>query len=124
MPASDLERYGAYLTGEKHASQNTVTSYLRDVKQFETYLQTDHHCTLREADNAMVTEYMNGMLSRGKSAASVTRYLASVKSFYNFLVSEQILTVNPARGVAAAKVERRYPEIITSKEVELFLEQP
>ena len=124
MPASDLERYGAYLTGEKHASQNTVTSYLRDVKQFETYLQTDHHCTLREADNAMVTEYMNGMLSRGKSAASVTRYLASVKSFYNFLVSEQILTVNPARGVAAAKVERRYPEILTSKEVELFLEQP
>lgn len=52
MPAGDLERYGAYLTGEKHASQNTVTSYLRDVKQFETYLQTDHHCTLREADNA------------------------------------------------------------------------
>ena len=124
MPASDLERYGAYLTGEKHASQNTVTSYLRDLKQFETYLQTNHHCTLREADNAMVTEYMNGMLSRGKSAASVTRYLASVKSFYNFLVSEQILTVNPARGVAAAKVERRYPEILTSKEVELFLEQP
>ena len=101
-----------------------MTSYLRDVKQFETYLQTNHHCTLREADNAMVTEYMNGMLSRGKSAASVTRYLASVKSFYNFLVSEQILTVNPARGVAAAKVERRYPEILTSKEVELFWSSP
>ena len=67
---------------------------------------------------------MSWMLSRGKSAASVTRFLASVKSFYNYFLSCGELKSNPAKGVASAKVERKYPEILTSREVELFLEQP
>jgi len=120
----DIARYGAYLTNEKHASQNTISSYLRDVTQFAEYLATGRDCTLRDADSEMVQSYMNWMLGRGKSAASVTRFLASVKSFYNFLLASGDVQENPTRGVAAAKVERKYPEILTSKEVELFLEQP
>ena len=68
--------------------------------------------------------YVGYMLSRGKSAASVTRFLASSKSFYNFLLSQGDVKTNPARGVTAAKAERKYPEILTNQEVELFLEQP
>ena len=119
----DIARYGAYLTNEKHASQNTISSYLRDVTQFSEYLDS-HDCAIRDADSEMVQGYMNWMLGRGKSAASVTRFLASVKSFYNFLLANGDVKENPTRGVAAAKVERKYPEILTSKEVELFLEQP
>jgi len=119
----DIARYGAYLTNEKHASQNTISSYLRDVTQFSEYLDS-HDCAIRDADSEIVQGYMNWMLGRGKSAASVTRFLASVKSFYNFLLANGDVKENPTRGVAAAKVERKYPEILTSKEVELFLEQP
>ena len=119
----DIARYGAYLTNEKHASQNTISSYLRDVTQFSEYLDS-HDCAIRDADSEMVQGYMNWMLGRGKSAASVTRFLASVKSFYNYLLANGNVKENPAKGVAAAKVERKYPEILTSKEVELFLEQP
>ncbi|WP_295579041.1 site-specific tyrosine recombinase XerD [uncultured Oscillibacter sp.] len=124
MATDDIGRYGAYLAGEKHASQNTISSYLRDVTQFAEYLHTVQDCGPREADAGMVEGYMSFMLGHGKSAASVTRFLASVKSFYNFLLAEGSVGTNPARGVAAAKVERKYPEILTSKEVELFLEQP
>ena len=120
----DIARYHAYLTDEKHASQNTVSSYLRDVTQFAEYLESSRSCALREADSEMVQGYMNWMLGRGKSAASVTRFLASIKSFYNYLLANGDVKENPAKGVAAAKVERKYPEILTSKEVELFLEQP
>ena len=119
----DIARYGAYLTNEKHASQNTISSYLRDVTQFSEYLDS-HDCAIRDADSEIVQGYMNWMLGRGKSAASVTRFLASVKSFYNYLLANGDVKENPAKGVAAAKVERKYPEILTSKEVELFLEQP
>ena len=119
----DIARYGAYLTNEKHASQNTISSYLRDVTQFSEYLDS-HDCAIRDADSEMVQGYMNWMLGRGKSAASVTRFLASVKSFYNYLLANGNVKENPAKGVAAAKVERKYPEILTSREVELFLEQP
>ena len=117
-------RYGVYLAGEKHASQNTISSYLRDVNQFADYLRNYEDASLRDATGEMVQSYMNWMMGRGKSAASVTRFLASVKSFYQFLVSQGDMASNPAKGIAATKVERKYPEILTSKEVELFLEQP
>ena len=120
----DVTRYGTYLTEEKRASRNTVASYLRDVNQFADYLQSHLNCTLRQAKGETVREYMDWMLGHGKSPASVTRFLASVKSFYNFLLREGSVAVNPAKGLTAAKAERKYPEILTSREVELFLEQP
>lgn len=108
---------------EKHASQNTVASYRRDVSQFSDYLNL-RGLGLLEVDGGIVRDYMDWMLGQGKSAASVTRFLASVKSFYNFLIAAGKMKTNPAKGVSSAKVERKYPEILTSKEVELFLEQP
>jgi len=94
------------------------------VKQFQEYLGSSEDCELRQADGRMVQNYMNWMLNHGKSAASATRFLASIKSFYNYLIAQGDMKANPAKGVAAAKVERKYPEILTSREVELFLEQP
>jgi len=120
----DIARYGAYLTEEKQASQNTVASYLRDVTQFSEYLLNSQQCGLREATGNQIQSYMSWMQNRGKSAASATRFLASIKSFYNYLLSQGDIKENPARGVSSAKVERKYPEILTSQEVELFLEQP
>ncbi len=120
----DVTRYGTYLTEERRSSQNTVASYLRDVNQFADYLQNHRDCGLRQARGEMVRDYMDWMLGHGKSTASVTRFLASVKSFYNFLLAEGSVASNPAKGLTAAKSERKYPEILTSREVELFLDQP
>ncbi len=123
IATDEITRYGEYLVREKHASQNTVSSYLRDVSQFADYLQA-RGPELLEVTAETVQSYMDWMLSRGKSAASVTRFLASVKSFYNFQIFSGKVKANPAKGVAAAKAERKYPKILTSKEVDLFLEQP
>ena len=71
-----------------------------------------------------VDQYIKYLLSLGKSVATATRSLASLKSFYNFLLREHVVTVNPAKGVVLEKVERKLPQVLTSKEVELFLEQP
>lgn len=120
----DVTRYSTYLAEEKRASRNTISSYLRDMNQFAEYLRDNQGCGLRDAGREMVQSYMNWMLGHGKSTASVTRFLASAKSFYNFLLSENSVSANPAKGLAAVRTERKYPEILTSKEVELFLDQP
>ena len=120
----DVTRFGTYLTEEKRASRNTVTSYLRDVSQFADYLCNYQDCNLRQAKSEMIQNYMDWMQGHGKSASSVTRFLASIKSFYNFLLAEGSVASNPAKGLAAARTERKYPEILTSREVELFLDQP
>ena len=120
----DIAAFGAYLSDEKKSSQNTVSSYLRDTTQFAEYLHNRYGKNLRQAEREHVQGYMDWMLGRGKSAASVTRFLASIKSFYSYMVASGEMKSSPAQGVAAAKVERKYPEILTAREVELFLEQP
>ena len=124
LTTNDIVKYENYLTDEKHASSNTVSSYLRDITQFAEWLDHEKRCELREANADAVQDYISWMQGHGKSAASATRFLASVKSFYNYLIVQGAVKQNPAKGVSSAKSEKKYPEILTNREVELFLEQP
>ena len=118
-----VKSYEAYLATEKKASSNTLSSYLRDVHQFESYTGRET-LPLDQVAQSDVEDYIKYLTGRGKSVATVTRAVASLKSFYGFLVGEGWMSSNPARSVTPAKVERKLPQILTSKEVELFLEQP
>ena len=115
--------YARYLTEEKHASDNTLSSYLRDVNQYLRWLEGES-LPPEHAEQRDVEAYTRFLAAKGKSAATVTRSLASLKSFYAYLMGEGLVSSNPARGLAPARVERKLPHILTSKEVELFLEQP
>ncbi len=115
--------YEAYLRGEKGASQNTVSSYLRDVNQFTSWLRGEK-IAVTKAKPADVERYTRHLVGAGKSPATVTRSVASLKSFYGFLQREGRVSSNCARFVTTDKVERKLPQILTGKEVELFLEQP
>ncbi len=118
-----MEQYRQYLEKEKHSSNNTVSSYMRDIHQFDAYVN-ENGLVLESVTEQDVENYMAWMRGRSKSVATVTRALASLKSFYAYLLSEKVISTNPAKGVVTAKVERRYPQILSGKEVELFLEQP
>ncbi len=119
----NLEGYERYLAEEKKASPNTLSSYGRDVNQFLRWLEGEG-LTEVQAAQSDVEAYTRLLSAKGKSAATVTRSLASLKSFYTYLQRTGRVEVNPAKGIAPAKVERKLPQILTSKEVELFLEQP
>ena len=118
-----LDLYEEYLKTEKRASANTVSSYLRDMRQFEAAMSSQD-TELEEVLTQDVERYAASLTRKGKSAATVTRSIASIKSFYSCLIALGIVDHNPAKGVVAAKVERKLPQILTGKEVELFLEQP
>ena len=118
-----MKGYEHYLTTEKKASANTLSSYLRDVGQYIHWLEGEGlppEMAVQE-DAERYVKYLSG---KGKSVATVTRSLASLKSFYTYLMGEGLVAVNPARGITPAKVERKLPQILTNKEVDLFLEQP
>ena len=118
-----VQAYEAYLKMEKRASANTVSSYLRDVRQFADAL-ADQDIALTDAVSRDVEAYTDALTRRGKSPATVTRSLASIKSFYQYLLSQGAVDQNPAKGVSPVKVERKLPQVLTGREVELFLEQP
>ena len=118
-----LSGYERFLTEEKKASPNTLSSYLRDVRQYLDWLG-EEGISPTQALHADVEAYTRSMTARGKSAATVTRSQASLKSFYSWMMEIGQTGENPARGLSQTKVERKLPHILTSREVELFLEQP
>ena len=116
--------YRTWLQEEKHASDNTLSSYLRDINQFKTWLLGAGSPDLRRVKKDTINKYMLYLSGAGKSPATITRCTASLKSFYAYMLGRGAVKTNPAKNIAALKVERKCPEILTSKEVELFLEQP
>ena len=116
--------YEAYLLDVKNASSNTVSSYIRDLRQFNTYVDEELNCGLDQVNAEQMTAYFAWMTNAGKSSATVTRSLASVKGFYNYLLSSGFVESNPAKSIHLAKVEKKLPQILTGREVELLLEQP
>ena len=119
-----IAAYRDYLTEEKHSSANTLSSYIRDLTQFQSWLLSNGVTDLRKVKKETINEYLLHMTHSGKSPATVTRSTASIKSFYAYLLQCGAVKTNPAKSVVAMKVERKFPEILTNREVELFLEQP
>ena len=117
------EAFARYLLEEKKASPNTSSSYLRDVRQYLHWLEV-RGIPAEGAVRADVEGYSHSLFAQGKSAATVTRSLASLKSFYGYLLREGAVEENPARGLTSVRVERKLPAILTRKEAELFLDQP
>jgi len=115
--------YRRYLMEEKGSSENTVSSYVRDVNQYAQWLSSEN-VSLKDATFDDIDHYTKHLIGLGKSMSTVTRSLASLKSFYGYLQLCHIVPSNPARNLVLEKVERKLPQILTSKEVEIFLEQP
>ena len=111
-----IAAYRAYLSEEKRASANTLSSYIRDLTQFQSWLITNGTADLRKVKKETINEYLLHMNHSGKSPATVTRSTASIKSFYSYMVQSGAVKTNPAKAVTAMKVERKYPEILTNRE--------
>lgn len=118
-----IMRYEDYLIHTKHASDNTVASYMRDLRQYASYLGSEGIDVL-DADQDVVSGYMNSMKANGKSAATISRALASIKSLYIFAVQNREIEENPIHNIKIDKAEKKLPQILTGKEVELLLQQP
>ena len=121
--SSIISRYEEYLIQVKHASANTVSSYMRDIRQYASYLQTIGVDVL-DADRDTIEGYMHYLHDNGKSPATISRSLASLKSLYMYALSEDEIEENPVFSIKVEKAERKLPQILTGKEVELLLEQP
>ena len=118
-----ISAYEQWLVREKKASNNTLCSYLRDVRQFTDWLDLEGLAPTQVTQND-IKRFASYLTKKGKSDATVVRSVASLKSFYTYMLTSHNVPVNPAKGFTPSKVERKLPEILTGKEVDLFLDQP
>ena len=120
-----IQAYENYLTKVKQASGNTVSSYLRDIRQFSEWLTHREDNALLNATQLNIRDYLAFLQEQGKSGATVSRSLASLKNFYAWLVSTGFLEESPvSTEIHVDRGEKKLPQILTGKEVELLLAQP
>ena len=116
--------YENYLTKVKQASANTIASYMRDVRQFAEWLRHYEDLDVVDAAQLNISHYLAHLEDDGRSAATVSRSLASLKNFYGYLVSFGFLESTPVTDIRVDRGEKKLPQILTGREIELLLAQP
>lgn len=116
--------YENYLTKVKQASGNTISSYMRDIRQFAGWLQETQECDVVDATQMNISDFMDHLDEQGRSDATKSRALASLKNFYAYVVSSGFLNETPVKEVKVERGEKKLPQILTSREIELLLAQP
>jgi len=125
-----IHRFIDYLSIEKNASPHTCRNYLRDLEQFEGFLKGSGTALSPEGEVAIegvnrlaIRKYLSFLHRRNKKS-SIARKLSTLRSFFKFLVREQILSTNPAKPVSTPKVEKLLPTVLTVDEAFRLVESP
>lgn len=113
-----------YLKKEKRMAKNTQEAYGRDVVDFCGFLNEKGVKDPVRAGNSDVLSFLTTLRKEGKSAATINRKLASVRSFYTFLAMENLVSGNPAVGIKPPRVERKELEYLTVEEADRLLTTP
>jgi len=118
-----IKLFLSFLQNDKKLSDNTLQSYRRDITQFESYVEENQIDYIKVSEKE-VKDYLDYLQEIGKKSSTVSRNLASIRSFYQYLVRTKKVLVDPTNNIQAPKIEKRVPSILTAKEVELLLDQP
>ena len=112
-----------FLENDKKLSSNTLQSYKRDILQYQEYVEKNGLNYLK-IDDADINDYLKYLKNEDKKSSTISRNLATIRSFYQYLIRAKKIKKDPTLTVQAPKVEKKAPSILTSKEVELLLDQP
>ncbi|MBA1337072.1 MAG: Site-specific tyrosine recombinase XerD [Firmicutes bacterium] len=119
-----LEKFLVYIKEVRKLSDNTVESYGRDLRQYLEYIGNKRILSLKNTNKTTIITYLLYLQKLGRATSTISRNLASIRAFYQYLVSERIIDRDPTINLESPKVEKKLPTILTSKEIELLLEQP
>ena len=118
-----ISAYENYLTKVKQASANTISSCMRDIRQFAQWMR-GQELDVIDATQLNISEYLAHLEEEGRSNATVSRGLASLKNFYAYVVSSGFLEKTPVTDIHVDRGEKKLPQILTGREIELLLAQP
>lgn len=122
--AAYISKYKDYLANRKRASENTVSSYVRDITQFSEHLQNENIDDFERVTKEDIQFYISLLFDNGRSPATVSRFIASVKSFFRSMMEEGFDGPNPTEDIETVEITKKMPVVLTSGEVERLLETP
>jgi len=119
-----VDTYLLHLKVERGLAQNTLDSYRRDLSKFVSYLRQQGVPGLERVDRREIMAFMEDLHNCGRAAATISRNLAAIRSFYGFLSQENLVASNPSAELDSPKIPKRLPNILSVTQVAKLLEQP
>ncbi len=119
-----VDEYASFMTNVRHKAENTIESYKRDVNQYITYLNNSGVEDAALATKTTVLSYLLSLQKQGRATSTVSRTLASLRSFYVFLIQSGEAQNDPTLNLEAPHVEKKPPTILSAEEIDLLLSQP
>ena len=119
-----IDNYRDYLTNERHAPTNTVSSYIRDIKQFAKHQWNGENGDFERVTTDDFKQYFSVLENNGRSPATISRSIASLKAFYRRMTDEGFKGTNPVAGIPVITPIKKQPYILSSTEIDSLLEQP
>ena len=120
----EIERYIDAMWMEKGLSDNSLSSYRRDLRQFHEWLAKNRDSSITKADRSSLQAYLGAKLQQGQSPRSTARFMSCVRGFYHYLLREGRITVDPTLDVDSPKLGRPLPKSLSEAEVDRLLQAP
>ncbi|OGO90710.1 MAG: site-specific tyrosine recombinase XerD [Clostridiales bacterium GWF2_38_85] len=117
-------KFITYLSDVKNSSNNTIDAYKRDLGNFLSFSEKTNITDFRNITSDIINEYKMYLTKKGLSPSSTSRSLSALRSLYQYLISQSITEQNPAREIPNDKCEKKGPQVLTNKEIEILLSQP
>lgn len=113
-----------YLQDVKKSSKNTILSYQRDLNKFFIYLDEMKMNDITKVNNTSLNSYILMMEKENFKTSTISRNIATLKAYFNYLFKQGVITQDPAELLKAPKIEKKIPGILTIDEINLLLSQP
>ncbi len=119
-----IEKFEHYLSVEKNLSPHTQRNYVSDLHQFKDFLESEHPgISITAIDNMTIRSYLASLYKKNRKS-SIARKLASLRTFFKFLLKVGILKENPASTVSTPRLEKHVPSFLTIDEMFALLNMP
>lgn len=119
-----LDGFIFFLEKNKQLSENTLDSYKRDLKQYLSYLDDINLGSITQTDKIIIIKYLNYLQEKGRSNSTISRNIASIRSFYQYISEIKLIDKDPTKELESPKIEKKHPQVLSRTEVDLLLGQP
>ncbi len=119
-----FSKYIDYLQVERNASPHTVRNYTRALMEFFDHLRERGIASLKDVNKQTLRDYISGLIERGLAKSSIACRLSAIRSFYRYLMREEMIAVSPVATTVSPRLDRRLPSFLTIEEVKRLIESP
>jgi integrase/recombinase XerD len=119
-----IEDFLGHLKYERGYSENTISSYKRDLVHFEKHLKQPHISSVISITRPIVSSFVTALVGMGLDPSSVERHIAALKSFFAYLIREGQVKINPTSDIKLPRKSKRLPKALTMNEAKNLVESP